>query len=326
MVTEIHHRPSQGWLLALLLSCCAIFYAQQTARADEVRAGSDGTHLPGTTFRDCSVCPEMKVVPPGTFTMGRKPAADGRKDDDPEGIRKSAPAREATIGQAFAVGTYAVTRAEYSMFVRETGRSREPGCYVWKEHQWTQDLERDWRDPGFRQTDRDPVVCVNWGDAQAYVRWLNSQVHLPHGGNSGNDGPYRLMSLAEAEYAAGSGATTAYSWGPLARRDRANYGADRCFPCQPATQGADRWLYTSPVGSFPANGFGLYDMSGDVWQWTDGCYPHRNPPPTAQCRFGVVRGGSWLVNPEYLRLAEYAVLDRQNRNYETGFRVARTLE
>lgn len=170
-------------------------------------------------------------------------------------------------------------------------------------------------------------MCVNWDDAQAYVQWLNrkTEVSGPSVGKPVAEA-YRLLSWEEAEYAARSGATTAYYWGNQAARDKANYGADGCFPCQGARQDADRWRYTSPVGSFPPNMFGLYDMAGDVWQWTDGCFPHRDGPPTTGCRYGILHGGSWLDNPEYLHTAEYVVNDRLNRNTATGFRVARTLE
>jgi formylglycine-generating enzyme required for sulfatase activity len=270
----------------------------------------------------------MVVIPAGRFTMSRKPPADGRKDDDPEGVPKSAPAREVTIDRPFAAAVFDVTREEYDVFIRETRRSAAEGCYLWSGDQWIEDRSKDWRHPGFRQTGRDPVVCVSWEDAQAYVDWLNSKLpSRPSRANGSSGGPYRLLSWEEAEYAGGAGATTAYYWGNQASRDRANYGADHCFPCKGARQRGDRWIYTSPVGSFPPNTLGLYDMAGNVWQWTDGCFPYHDPPvPAAECRYGARYGGSWLDNPEYLRIRAYAINDRSNRNTATGFRVAQTLE
>lgn len=230
---------------------------------------------PGEKFRDCADCPQMIVIAPGQFMMTRKPATDGRSEDDPEGIPKSAAARAVTVQSAFALGIYDVTRDEYSLFIRETGRSAE-GCYVWSHGAWVDDKSKSWRRQGFRQGGRDPVVCVNWEDA--------------------------------------------------------NYGADRCGPCQPAKQGRDRWLYTSPVGSFPPNALGLYDMAGNVWQWMQDCL-RREPQglswgaarPGEICHFSSQRGGSWLLNPQYLQVGEFASSTRLNRNQATGFRVAKTL-
>jgi formylglycine-generating enzyme required for sulfatase activity len=264
----------------------------------------------------------MMVIPPGQFTMTQKTAADGRHEDDPEGIPKSAPAREVTIDAAFGLAKYDVTVDEYRAFALATGRSGD-GCYIWRSDAWVDDKTKSWRDPGFRQSGRDPVVCVNWGDAESYIAWLNRRLHSHD---------YRLPYWEEAEYAARAGATTDYYWGAAARRDRANYGADRCFPCQPERQGGDRWLYTSPVGSFPPNLFGLYDVSGNVWQWLGDCLRREPsgmrwgpPAPEERCNFAPTRGGSWLVNPEYLRIGAFASAARVNRNQATGFRVARVL-
>jgi formylglycine-generating enzyme required for sulfatase activity len=111
----------------------------------------------------------MVVIPSGEFTMTRKLAADGRKYDDPEGVPKSAPARDVKIEAPFAIGVFDVTRDEFDAFVSETHRLTEKGCYQWIRGVWRDDKTKSWRYPGFRQTGRDPVVCVNWQDAQAYV-------------------------------------------------------------------------------------------------------------------------------------------------------------
>ena len=272
----------------------------------------------GSKFRDCIECPEMVVVPPGHFKMGAKAPADGQ-----EGSPWSAPAREVTFDRALAVGVYDVTRGEYSEFVRETNRHSKDGCYVWNGDQWVEDRNRSWRNPGFRQTPIDPVVCVNWEDAQAYVRWLNIKLGDSDRESSTWKRPYRLPTLAEAEFAAGANETTAYFWGDQPDRNRANFGALHCRPCGPARQGKDRWLYTSPVGSFRPNRFGLYDVAGNVYQWTDECWPNSRE---FDCIFGVVRGGSWLDKPEYLLTGEYQMNDRINHNSTIGFRVVRDID
>jgi sulfatase modifying factor 1 len=296
---------------------------------------SPDSAAPGTRFRECTGCPDMMVVPSGHYIMGRKVPYDGRDDGDPEGVEKSAPAHPVSIDRPFALGVFDVTVAQYAMFVRDTGRSVERGCYVWNGDQWVDDRRRSWQDPGFRQTGQDPVVCVSQDDAKAYVGWLNSRVirsptaiNIPVVSE-----PYRLPSWDEAEYAAGAGSSTPYYWGVEPLREHANYGANSCDPCKPAEEGRDRWRYTSPVGSFPPNSFGLYDMAGNVWQWTEDCV-HRSPgglewgqaAASAPCTSAPVRGGSWLTSPVYLRVADYSIDMRINHNSTIGFRVARTLE
>jgi formylglycine-generating enzyme required for sulfatase activity len=266
----------------------------------------------------------MVVVQGGHFTMTRKRASDGRKDDDPEALPKSRPAREVEISHPFAIGVYPVTRQEFGIFAQETRRTVEKGCHVQKEGVWVFDQRKDWRHPGFAQTARDPVTCVNWNDAQEYVRWLNGKLHAAAQEND-SAGTYRLPTWEEIEYAAGGGIKTAYYWGAQAQRDKANYGSEKCLPCRPEKQGADRWLYTSPVGSFPPNPFGLYDLAGNVWQWAEKCRADPNATPPIKCQAEILHGGSWLTNPEYLRTGEYTYADIRHRNNQTGFRVARTL-
>jgi formylglycine-generating enzyme required for sulfatase activity len=281
----------------------------------------------GMKFRDCPDCPSMAVIPPGHFTMTAKAPSDGRKWDDPEGISKSAPAKDVTIDKPFAAGEFDITRDEYAAFVRDTHTEIPKGCYVWNGDQWVDDASKSWSDPGFAQTGRDPVVCVNWQDAQDYVRWLNRRV-LSHlfANQSLPDGKYRLLTWEESEYSARAGGAGKYSWGTKADHNRANYGADRCSPCLPAKVGKDRWAYTSPVGSFPANRFGLYDMAGDVWQWTDTCWRVKGTAPTSACGASALRGGSWLSDADYLQTGEYIVNSRVNRNTQVGFRVARSFQ
>jgi serine/threonine-protein kinase PpkA len=162
---------------------------------------------------------------------------------------------------------------------------------------------------------------VSWGDAQAYAAWLSRRTGKP----------YRLPSEAEWEYAARAGSTTARPWGPELTRDRANYGAEAC--CAPAAVGADKWRFTSPVGAFPANRFGLYDMIGNVWQWVEDCGHDRYDGAPADgsawvlgdCRTRMVRGGAWFQAPDSERSAARAADDAGFRIADIGFRVARSL-
>lgn len=245
--------------------------------------------------------------------------ADGRPDHPDQGHLASD--HSVVLPRPLAVGTYPVTRREYGQFVQETGR-RGGGCYGWNGITWTEAADRDWRRPGFTQTQRDPVVCVNYSDAESYAEWLNSKVAatIRRPGIKVH-GPYRLPTWDEAEYAAAAGTTTTFYWGEIPSRSAANYGKDDCFPCGPDRGDRDRWLFTSPVGAFPPNQFGLFDTAGNVFEWLDDCYP--KVPAPSSCLYGPARGGSWLTSFEYLRTDEFMLLERANRNTNTGFRVVR---
>jgi len=253
--------------------------------------------------------------------MEKKDNADGQVGF-PQGRWLAAAARPVTIPHNLAFGVFDVTRAEYAAFAHATGRGSGGGCYTWNGITWINDRSKSWRNPGFAQTERDPVVCVNREDAHAYAQWLNNQI-----GTAGRvplrDGPYHLPTLEEAEYGARGGAKTAFPWGDTVGRSHANYGHDQCNPCGPAIGGADRWLHTSPVGAFAPNGFGLYDEAGNVWQLTESCWPQDTDSNCPRGR--AARGGSWMSVPTYLSIGEYNVFNQENRNQATGFRLVRDL-
>lgn len=255
--------------------------------------------------------------------MTRKGAADGRKSDDPEGMLHTYPERSVDIPVPFGLGTYPVTRREYGVFVTESRRVAGEGCHTLQQGVWVLDTKKDWQHPGFEQTEDDPVVCVSWNDALDYVRWLNEKARPAHYDDA--PAPYRLPTWEEIEYGTRAGTTTLYYWGDTPRRDQANYGQTKCFPCGPAREGADQWLYTSPVGSFPANPWGLFDVAGNVWEWAESCRNDPKAVPPRQCHTQVLHGGSWLTNPEYLQTGERTRAMMQHRNNAIGFRVARTL-
>ena len=275
---------------------------------------------PGTVFRDCPECPEMVVVPAGSFMMGSPPSEKDRNDDE-------GPRHQVTIPKSFAVGKYEVTVEEYRRFAKATDRGGSDGCYVFDYHgNWPwrfKDTLASWQSPGFVQTDRHPVVCVSRKNASAYVRWLSQKT----------DKQYRLLSETEWEYVARAGTSTRYSWGEGVGRKRAN-----CDGC------GSRWdgRGTAPVGSFQANGFGVHDMHGNAWEWVENCrdYDHGDAPSGGRahmnrdCAESGFRGGSWLDEPSYIRSAcrsslyvtysyfSYVVGDG---NFAIGLRIARTL-
>ena len=256
----------------------------------------------GKKFRDCAECPQMVVIPAGSFEMGSPESEEGRYDDEE-------PAHRVEIGEPLAVGVYEVTREEYGAFVEETGHAGGSGCYVWTGSEWKDRQDVGWRNPGYAQTGRDPVVCVNWEDAQAYVEWLR--------GKMGEW--YRLLSEAEWEYAARAGSRTRYSFGDEITESDANYGRNIGK--------------TRPVGSYRANGYGLYDMHGNVWEWVEDCWnDNYEGAPTdgkawksGDCGRRVLRGGSWNSYPRDLRSADRLRNGSGLRVDSVGFRVARTL-
>ncbi|WP_157113650.1 formylglycine-generating enzyme family protein [Bradyrhizobium embrapense] len=290
------------------------------------------TALPGQTFRDCSDCPEMMVIPAGSFLMGSSDEEAARDAGAalPSSARKYAersiayehPQHSVSIRHTFALGKYRVTRGEFAAFVRETGYSAEGGCTFWIDHTYPVRPEAGWRDPGFLQTDRDPVVCVSWQDAHAYIDWLNGKVHDRAGSGSGE--LYRLPSEAEWEYAARAGTRTARWWG-----DPIGSGNADCDGC------GSPWdkRQPAPTGSFQANAFGISDVLGDTSEWIADCWrenyvnaPQDGSPFTiANCDLRVMRGGNWTNEPWVLRSAQRSRAKPDRRANYIGFRVARTL-
>ncbi len=211
----------------------------------------------------------MVVIPAGSFMMGSPASEEGRSDDE-------GPVHRVMISHPFAVGKYEVTREEFGRFVSATGRSMGNSCYTFEDGKWQKRSGRSWQNPGYRQTGRDPVACVTWEDAQAYVRWLS--------GETGKQ--YRLLSEAEWEYAARAGMTTAHSWGDSIGRNRAN--------CR--KECGDNYDYTAPVGSFAANGFGLHDMHGNVWERVEDCW-HGSYAGARGCPVEIAVSGSCAGAP-----------------------------
>lgn len=253
------------------------------------------------TFKDCETCPEMVVLPGGTFTMG-SPANEPRRFDN-EG-----PQREVTI-ERVAVGKYEVTFGQF-----EACRA-DGGCEG-------ADPKSELRDPLWGSDDR-PVIFVNAPDAEGYVDWLNSKVEGE---------PYRLLSEAEWEYAARAGTDTPFSTGEEITSDQANYNGQRSYANEPV--GGAYLRMPVPVGSYPPNAFGLYDMHGNAAEWVADCFRNSYAglprdgsavPGSAGCS-RPVRGGSFVKVPSYVRSAMRGAEPASRRDDEIGFRVAKTLE
>ena len=179
-------------------------------------------------------------------------------------------------GGGLAMGRYEVTVGEYQVFASATGGGAGGGCFGDSD---------SWRNPGFPQTDRHPVACVRWDDAQEYVSWLSRRTGAT----------YRLPTEAEWERAAA---------GSQPGCDRLGRGTRPDGTC--------------PVGTYGSNAAGLSDMVGNLWEWTSDCWE-------GNCGRRVVRGGSWVDLAEFLRPGARSGFTAGNRDNAFGFRVSRTL-
>lgn len=252
---------------------------------------------PGDSFRECTpkqqgteYCPDMVVVPAGSFMMGSSANEEARYPDE-------GPQHLVTIAKRFAVSKYELTFDEWDTCIRYGGCVQHPADLGWGREQR-------------------PVIYVSWDDAQQYVKWLSKVTGRP----------YRLLTEAEYEYAARAGKTTVYPWGDDIKIN--GQAMANCSGC------GSQWDHqTAPVGQFAANGFGLYDMAGNVWQWVEDCYndSYEGAPADgsawidADCNHHVVRGGSWMEDPGGLRSALRGWHTTDARVIRVGFRVGRTL-
>ena len=300
-----------------------------------------GSRSIGEVFRDCPECPEMVVLPSGSFQMGSSPAETEREGVPEQFAKLERPQHTVTIPRPFAMGKVHVTRADFATFSQATGYN-PIGCLVAQDGKSQLDQSQSWRYAQFDQTDRDPVICVSYADAQRYIQWLNTKVHGAHTVSAGTEGPYRLPSEAEWEYAARANTTSARFWGN-SRDDACDYAnvlnntdiSAKDFANDPsaAFRCPDGYNHTSPSGSFQPNKFGLYDMLGNVWQWVEDCFQDRytgapsdgSAKAVPGCSSRIIRGGSWGNGPRLVRLATRFKAAPSTRDDGVGFRVARTL-
>lgn len=281
------------------------------------------------TYRDCSECPVMVVLPSGQFEMGPRP---GEEDgelimDDWRGA--AGLQRRVRIQSDFAVSQFPITRGEFRAFAGEVGFVPDAGCVHFDGRSWRQDSRWNWDRTSFGQSDDHPVVCVSWYDAHRYAAWLSQR--------TGHE--YRLLTESEWEYAARAGTDTRRYWGDdqdhIEQCVHAN-GADRryleLYPQDSTANSAcdDGYAYTAPVGSFTPNAFGLYDMLGNVNQWISDCFDGQvsgpDHPAAVNCGMRVLRGGAWSDPAWAVRAADRYRDLPTTRCMGIGFRIARTLQ
>ena len=250
---------------------------------------------PGTRFRDCAECPELVVVPSGSYMMGSPSSEDGRYDDE-------GPVHRVRIGRAFAVGVYEVTFAEWDACVSGGG------CYGHRPD-----------DEGWGRGRR-PVINVSWEDAKAYVEWLSRKTGKG----------YRLLSESEWEYVARGGTTGPFHTGSTISPSQANYDGNYTYGSGRKGRHIGK---TVQVGSYPPNRFGLHDVHGNVWEWVEDCWnwSYAGAPTdgsaweSGNCSGRVLRGGSWSNLPRNLRSAYRYLSTTGSWLNNVGFRIARTL-
>lgn len=279
---------------------CSAYLARypngQFASLASIFLNPKNSQVPGTVFKDCDDCPEMVVLPKGSFLMG-SPSNEAKRTSD------KGPQHRVTIGYSLAVGKYEVTFNEWQACVNAGA------CKAASDSGWGKD--------------RRPVINVSWHNAKAYVAWLSKKTGKG----------YRLLSEAEWEYAARAGSTSPFYTGQCINTRQANYDGNNDYNNCGAKTGV-YLRKTQPVGRYSANNFGLYDMAGNVLEWVEDCYhnsyvgaPSNGGAKVSGCSSAdmrVLRGGSWADYPRFLRSADrfwYAATDAGGY---TGFRVART--
>jgi len=312
--------PKELWIGAVivLLAATAWFLVHHPAAPNNAAVVPVPQIRAGSIIQDCPTCPALTVLPTGRFEQGTE-AADGSAFEKPP--------HWVMIAHPIALSTNAVTVDEFRAFVAATGRDMQ-GCDTY-DGTWRHRAENNWENPGFVQTGSHPVTCASWNDAKAYAAWLSAKT-----GHS-----YRLPSASEWEYAARAGGTAAQPWsddgsGACASANVADQSAASRYPGWSVFACNDGYVQTSPVASFKANSFGLNDMLGNVFQWTEDCWnaDYRGAPIDGSARMDgdcaerELRGGSWFSTPAYVRANYRNHFRADYRTSSVGIRVARDVE
>ena len=281
--------------LIVLVGMSGAVTGHAQSRAAPLSPADEGALRPSDSFRECDTCPEMVVVPAGSFMMGSP-------DDEKSRGKSEGPQHRVTFARSFAVGRFAVTFDEWDACVADGG------CNGYAP------------DDGGWGRGRRPVIYVSWDDANLYVAWLSRKTGKI----------YRLLSEAEREYVTRAGTTTPFWWGASISTRQANYSDDDAPGSGSKEEDPQRTL---PVNSFQPNPWGLYQVHGNVSEWTQDCYHdgYAGAPSdgsawtSGDCSHRVVRGGAWFDPPGNLRAASRGSDAATDWDGLEGFRLARTL-
>ncbi|AIG00691.1 protein PvdO [Pseudomonas fluorescens] len=258
---------------------------------------------PGTVFKDCKHCPEMVVLPTGTFKMGTPDDEVGRQPDE-------GPIHDVTFAKPVAISRFQVLAGEWDSYIQETGYKMPDGddrpgrqCTAGK--------------PTYKTSPKHPAVCMDFAEANAYVAWLSKKTGKQ----------YRMVSESLREYAARGGTSGPFPF-PF------DEGKEYSIAKHANTYGpADGYSYTAPAGSYAPNAFGVYDMHGNVYEWVEDCEndSYVGAPSdgsawlTGQCEVRQIRGNDWGEAPVFSRSGNRNNLYPNVRGDWLGFRVARDL-
>lgn len=321
------HAPPVLWIgAAILLLATAVIWltGHRPAPAPGKPAAAARTAAiqpgkPGTTLRDCPTCPLLTVLPTGRFEQGSAASENNSAFEKP--------LHWVMIATPIALSTNPVTVDEFRAFATATGRDMQ-GCDTY-DGAWRRRPENNWENPGFAQTGSHPVTCASWNDAKAYAAWLSAKTGQH----------YRLPSASEWEYAARAGGAAAQPWSAegtdaCANANVADQSAGHRFPGWTVFACNDGFVQTSPVGSFKANSFGLNDMLGNVFQWTEDCWnaDYKGAPidgaarADGDCSERELRGGSWFSTPSYVRANYRNHFGVDYRGSSVGIRLARDIK
>jgi formylglycine-generating enzyme required for sulfatase activity len=308
---------------AAVIAAAAVFILHSATTTTPARSAAGAvdaaprTPAPGSTFRDCPTCPLMKVLPPGEFQQGSAPGDTTLAFEMPQ--------HKVTFAYGFAAGVNDVTVGEYAEFVAATGVGAH-SCATY-EGAWRVNPAVTWKNAFESQTPSHPVSCVSWQDAKDYAAWLSHASHQT----------YRLPSASEWEYAARAGSAAQVPWSSPAEAcsyaNVADQSAARRYQGWKVLPCSDEFVESAPVGSFKENTFGLYDMLGNVFQWTEDCWTdnYQGAPTdgsaqgTGDCSQHELRGGSWFTQPDFVRTGYRNRFDGNYRSTSVGFRLVREI-
>jgi formylglycine-generating enzyme required for sulfatase activity len=264
---------------------------------------------------------KLALIPSGSVWMGSPATGKGEPDDE-------TPQRHRYFAKPFYMGVHHVTRGQFAAFVEQTNykteAERDGWALLWNEG-WQKVEGASWRKCGFEQDDDHPVVCVSWNDAVEFCNWLGRTTGKTVG----------LPTEARWEYACRAGSETIYPWGVRPEQGRgwcnaADRAAAKKLPGWLTFAWDDGYVFTAPVGKFKANAFGLYDMTGNAWQWCADWYDPELLKPKGPLTdttgpgggmYRVARGGSWQSGPDYCRSAARRMEAPACRTNVLGFRV-----
>ncbi len=287
----------------------------------------------GDVIKDCVFCPSLIILGSDEFLLGERDANFAKFNESP--------VTRINFKNVFGIGEKEITIAEYDKFVQDTKYNAKNGCFILIDGKWVFKKENNWQNPGYPIDPNMPVTCVNYDDVLAYINWLNKKIQLDDVRKA-----FRLPSEAEWEYAARGGAQTIFYWGKndfdsCQYANHLDYLAkeeifkSRISRANLVNQCSDDFVYPAPVGSFKPNGYGIYDLLGNVAEWTSDCWhdsylqvPRDGSPWTRFCSapdYFVIRGGSWAAELSFLRLATRTRLKSNFRSSTNGFRIARTV-